>query len=129
MVACREPVWEKYLLQKFTHKIMYILDWKQIRCMYYQTLLREFLKWVKCCILELNNLKGKYEKRLLLKCLHNFKSDLINYMEHMRISGSEPSSKATVCLFNKLRQMNKYAVITCINVKMDIAASKISTPV
>ena len=34
----------------------------------------------------------KYEKRLLLRCIHHFKSDLINNMDHMRISGTEPSS-------------------------------------
>ena len=34
----------------------------------------------------------KYKKRLLLRCIHHFKSDLINNMDHMRISGTEPSS-------------------------------------
>ena len=34
----------------------------------------------------------QYEKRLLLRCIHPFKSDLINDMDHMRISGKEPSS-------------------------------------
>ena len=34
----------------------------------------------------------KYEKRLLLRCLHHFISDLINNLGHMRISGNEPSS-------------------------------------
>ena len=34
----------------------------------------------------------KNEKRLLLRCIHHFKSDLINYMDHMHISGTEPSS-------------------------------------
>ena len=34
----------------------------------------------------------KYEKRLLLRCIHRFKSDLINNMDHMRISGTELSS-------------------------------------
>ena len=33
----------------------------------------------------------KYKKRLLLRYIH-FKSDLINNMDHMRISGIEPSS-------------------------------------
>ena len=33
-----------------------------------------------------------YERRLLLSCIHHFKSDLINNMDHMRISGTEPSS-------------------------------------
>ena len=31
-------------------------------------------------------------KSLLLRCLHNFKSDLINNIDHMRILGTEPSS-------------------------------------
>ena len=34
----------------------------------------------------------KYKKRLLLRCIHHFKSDLINSMDHMSISGNEPSS-------------------------------------
>ena len=34
----------------------------------------------------------EYKKRLLLRCIHHFKSDLINNMDHMRISGTEPSS-------------------------------------
>ena len=29
------------------------------------------------------------KKRLLLRCIHHFKSDLINDMDHMRISGTE----------------------------------------
>ena len=33
-----------------------------------------------------------YKKRLLLICIHHFESDLINNMDHMRISGNEPSS-------------------------------------
>ena len=32
------------------------------------------------------------KKRLLLRCIHHFKSDWINNMDHMRISGTEPSS-------------------------------------
>ena len=34
----------------------------------------------------------KYKKRLLLRCFHHFKSDLISYMDNMCISGIEPSS-------------------------------------
>ena len=34
----------------------------------------------------------KYKKRLPLRCIRHFKSDLINNMDHMRISGTEPSS-------------------------------------
>ena len=34
----------------------------------------------------------EYKKRLLLRCIHHFKSDIINNMDHMRISGTEPSS-------------------------------------
>ena len=32
------------------------------------------------------------KKILLLRCIHHFKSDLINNMDHMRISGTKPSS-------------------------------------
>ena len=31
-----------------------------------------------------------YIKGLLLRCIHHFNSDLINDMEHMRISGMNP---------------------------------------
>ena len=31
------------------------------------------------------------KKRLLLRCIHHFKTDLINNMDHMRISGTEPT--------------------------------------
>ena len=36
----------------------------------------------------------KYKKRLLLKCIHHLKSDLINniHVDHLRISCTEPSS-------------------------------------
>ena len=34
----------------------------------------------------------KFKKRHLLRCIHHFKSDSINDMDHMRISGTEPSS-------------------------------------
>ena len=36
----------------------------------------------------------KYHKYIetLLRCIHYFKSDLINDMDHMRISGIKPSS-------------------------------------
>ena len=34
----------------------------------------------------------KYKKKLLLRCIHLFISDLIYNMDHMRISGIEPSS-------------------------------------
>ena len=33
-----------------------------------------------------------YEKRLLLRCVHHFKSDSINNLDDVRISGTEPSS-------------------------------------
>ena len=48
---------------------------------------------------------NKYEKRLLLRCIHHFKSDLINNMDHMRISGTEPSSVilSQTKLFKKLK--------------------------
>ena len=34
------------------------------------------------------DLANKYEKRLLPRCIHHFKPDLINNMDHMRISGN-----------------------------------------
>ena len=34
--------------------------------------------------------KLKYVKKLLLRCIHHFISDLINNMDHMRISGTDP---------------------------------------
>ena len=34
----------------------------------------------------------KYKKRLLLRCIHHVKLGLINDMNHMHISGKEPSS-------------------------------------
>ena len=34
----------------------------------------------------------KYNKRLLLRCIQHFKYDLTNNMDHMSISGNEPSS-------------------------------------
>ena len=45
----------------------------------------------------MNNVKKitllEYEKRLLIRCIHHFESDLIyKKMDHMRISGTEPSS-------------------------------------
>ena len=36
--------------------------------------------------------KLKYKNRLLLRCIHHFISDLIDNMDHMRISGIETSS-------------------------------------
>ena len=33
----------------------------------------------------------QYKKRLLLRCIYYFESDLINKMDHMRISSTEPS--------------------------------------
>ena len=37
-------------------------------------------------------LPEKFKKILLLRCIHHFKSGLINIMDHMRISGTKPSS-------------------------------------
>ena len=33
-----------------------------------------------------------YKKRLLLRCIHHFNSDIINNIDHMRFSGNELSS-------------------------------------
>ena len=40
------------------------------------------------------------KKRLQLRCIHHFKSDLINNMDHMRISGTESSSVILKYAFN-----------------------------
>ena len=47
----------------------------------------------------------KCKKRLLLRCIHHFLSDLINNMDHMRISGTEPSSVilSQIMKFKKLK--------------------------
>ena len=50
----------------------------------------QFASMVVMLFLELIILE--YKKRLLLRYIHHFKSDLINNMDHMRISGTEPSS-------------------------------------
>ena len=34
----------------------------------------------------------EFKKSVLLRCIHHFESDFINNMDHMRISGTEPSS-------------------------------------
>ena len=34
------------------------------------------------------------KKRLVLRCIHHFKSDLINDMDHMRISGTKPRRRS-----------------------------------
>ena len=47
----------------------------------------------------------KYKKRLLLRCIHDFKSDLIWNMDHMHISGTEPYS--VILLPNKVVQKLK----------------------
>ena len=39
-----------------------------------------------------HNFHIEYKMRLLLRCIHHFKTDLIYNMYHMRISGNEPSS-------------------------------------
>ena len=40
----------------------------------------------------------KYRKRLLLRCIHHFKSELINNIGHVRISGTEPSLDCLLAL-------------------------------
>ena len=34
----------------------------------------------------------KYKMRLLLRCIHHFKTDFLNNMDYMRISGTKPPS-------------------------------------
>ena len=52
----------------------------------------------------------KYEKRLLLRCIHHFKSDLINNMNHMHNWGtisSDPKPKKVVQELNVMPQLKK----------------------
>ena len=51
-----------------------------------------FVRWEKLYQVSQPREHEKYKKRLLLRCIHHFKSDLINNMDHIRISGTEPSS-------------------------------------
>ena len=57
------------------------------------------------CFTQYQNILNKYKKRLLPSCIHHFKSDLINNMDHMRISGTEPSSviRSQTKWFQKLK--------------------------
>ena len=60
------------------------------------------------------------KKRLLLRCINHFKSDLINNMDYMRISGNEPSS--VILSQTKLVQTLKIIARKCQNqakAKMD----------
>ena len=45
-----------------------------------------------CGFTLLSKCHNQYKKRLLLRCIHNFKSDWTINMDHMRISGTELSS-------------------------------------
>ena len=38
----------------------------------------------------------EYKKRLILRCIHHFKSDLINNMDHICISSTEPLTKNSI---------------------------------
>ena len=49
---------------------------------------RRRTKWSLCAAM----LRRRHKKRLLLRCIHHFKSDLINNMTHMHFSGNETSS-------------------------------------
>ena len=50
----------------------------------------------------------KYKKRLILKCIHHFNSDLIHDMDHRRISGNEPSS----VILSQTKWFQKLKIIT-----------------
>ena len=41
---------------------------------------------IKCAYIRIEDIK--YKKILLLRCIHHFKSDLINNMDRIRISGT-----------------------------------------
>ena len=48
--------------------------------------------FVKMILFKFEKMSLNYKKRLLLRCIHHFKSDLIYNMDHKRISGTQPSS-------------------------------------
>ena len=54
-------------------------------------------------------------KRLLPRCIHHFKSDIINNMNHMRISGNEPSSVILRKIHVKWFQRKKMLTRKCQN--------------
>ena len=54
----------------------------------YGIYISQLVRFARCCI----SVSILIKKRLLLRCKHHFKSDIINDMDHMRISGTEPSS-------------------------------------
>ena len=50
-----------------------------------------------------------YKKRLLLRCIQYFQSDLINNIDHMRISATDPSSVILSQTTKKLKSnIHKY---------------------
>ena len=59
----------------------------------------------------------QYEKRLLPRCIHHFKSNLMNNMDHMRISGNEPSSVILCQIqgFQTLKKLPESAKTRCLH--------------
>ena len=82
------------------HIVLFIQTDTQKKMLHFTTYFRAYERQTdKICYISLlimdskyDRPTGKFEKRLLLRCIHHFKSDLINNMDHMRISGNEPSS-------------------------------------
>ena len=95
------------------HLIVWYLFKKWFSCNFYSLLNYRYIKYIiltnrlhlhfllmmlllKLVIIHGNLYSKKtefeYEKRLLLWCIHHFKSDLIYKMDHMRITGTEHSS-------------------------------------
>ena len=67
-----------------------------------------------------NDLHDYYKKRLLLRCIHHFKADLINNMDHMRISGTEPSSVILSILVHTsiMSDINDHSFIALLSARM-----------
>ena len=69
---------------------------------------------IEFCLFLENNHCSNIKKRLLLRCIHHFKSDLIYNLDHMRISGTEPCSnvyfgrttESMVCTINSFHDLN-----------------------
>ena len=68
----------------------------------------DFIKWR---LLQQRDQCWRFKTRLLLRCIHNFKSDFINNIDHMRISGIEPSSVilSQTSSFKNWNEMSKSA--------------------
>ena len=80
----------KFWLLCIIHLYLYI-KLNRDACCFFSVESRDYMFSASCELRKMSNWKGvQYVKILLLRCIHHFKSDIINKMDHMRISGTEP---------------------------------------